>query len=502
MFFKKIDFISPRITLYFHGYRSHSSIFSGVLTTIIYFLYIILFSYFSLEIVAHQNVSSYFYNKMINDVGHYSLYNSGIFHYLQVRKKIFEPNVIQIMGIKSVSLSKYSIDGKRENYDHYIYSICNKDMKSYINNQNIISIIDDSLYLNNSFCIESFYNSTTKTTIKYNENNFIYPSIEHGMSNPNYTYYGIIVQKCINSSLNNYSCDTEENIDKKVNEITFDFRLINLDVDVLNYKQPLIYSFISITSGFSPSNFAVNHLNFQPMKVKTDNGLLLNSIHELNTYKFEQNEKQTWDPISGILGVYYFWMQNNAIIYERSYKKLQNFLADFGGITKAISMISSVLNWIIYKFNLLNDTNSLLKKFIDIRINNPVIGDNLNNSSINLNSNMKNSQRIIKIGLNEQNNNNKFTTKNLNNKVYLFSKIYNSNDSLEKIIYKKISFLKFIEWNFYCHNSKINKINNMSFIYEIYKKFISVESIFLSILILRKFEKYKNIFNLNNPHYG
>ena len=500
MFFKKLDFISPRITLYYYGYRTHSSIFSGVLTTITYFLYIILFLYFSLEIVTHKNLSSYFYNKMIYDVGFYSLHNSGIFHYLQVKKKNFDPKAIQIIGIKSISLSKYTNDGKRENYDHYIYSICNKDMKSYINNQHLLSIIDDSLYYNNSFCIESFYNSTTKIITKYNENNFIYPSIEHGMSNPNYTYYGIIVQKCINSTLNNYSCDTQENIEKQVNEITFDFRLINLDVDVLNYKQPLLYSFISITSGFSPSNFAVNHLNFQPMKIKTDNGLLFNSIYELNTYKFEQNEKQTWEPISDILGVYYFWMQNNAIIYERSYQKIQNILADFGGISKAISIISSVLNWIIYKFNLLKHTNTLLKRFIDIRINNQVIGDNMNNSSINLNSNFnKNSQRIIKIGLNEQSNN-KNIIKNMNNKTYSLSKIYNSNDSFEKIIYKKISFLRFMEWNLYCQNSKVRKANNMTFLYEIYKQFISVESLFLSILILRKFEKYKSIFNLKNPY--
>jgi hypothetical protein len=159
-------------------------------------------------------------------------------------------------------------------------------------NKSILSTLDDADFLNNSFCIESFYNSTTGIITKYNELNFSYPSIKHGMSNPNFTYYGIIAQKCVNSSLNNYSCDTPENIEKKLYGMAFDFRFFSFNVDIQNYKNPLKLSLISVTQGYSQSNFAANQLNFDPLKVKTDNGLIFNSMNVKSAHKFEKNELQ------------------------------------------------------------------------------------------------------------------------------------------------------------------------------------------------------------------
>ena len=45
MLFKKFDFISPQITLYFKGDEKHSSIFSGIVTIISYTLIFIFMIY-------------------------------------------------------------------------------------------------------------------------------------------------------------------------------------------------------------------------------------------------------------------------------------------------------------------------------------------------------------------------------------------------------------------------------------------------------------------------
>jgi hypothetical protein len=51
MFLRKVDFISPPITIFYKGESSHTSIFSGILSLIIYgftFIFgIIFFAYYS-----------------------------------------------------------------------------------------------------------------------------------------------------------------------------------------------------------------------------------------------------------------------------------------------------------------------------------------------------------------------------------------------------------------------------------------------------------------------
>ena len=503
MFLKKIDFLSPKLTLHFFNLYSHSSIISGILTLITYFLYLLSFIYFLLEIFLRENGTSFFYNQMIEDAGSFKM-NESMFHYLRVLDIKPTLNNIQIFGISNQFLSVYNEDGKRENFDHYIYSFCTKEIKNNLP-KTLSNYINDSLFYGSTFCIESFYNSTSKIITKYNEKNFIYPSIEHGMSNLNATFYGIIVQKCINSTLNNNSCDSLDKIENEVNDIHLDFRFINYDVNIKNYNNPLIHSFISITSGYSPGNFAANQLNFQPLKIISHDGIFFNSINEKKAYKYEQNEKQTWDSISGILGVYFFWMQNNAIIYERNYKKIQNVLSDFGGMTQTIYMITYFLNYIFYKFTLLNDINKLLCHMINLKKNRNfkynINMDGIPNSSsiinLNLNNFNKNSNRIIhKYNLpydnkskNISDNNCSFKVNNNcnnncnNNSIFEFRKIY---------FLKKINFCTFFKWLIYCSQTKSNKLKKIYYIYDSYRKIISEESLFYSTYFIKEMSKNKN----------
>ena len=55
MFFKKLDFLSPPITFYHRGYLSHSSIISGIISTVSNILILILAIYYSLEIIQRKN---------------------------------------------------------------------------------------------------------------------------------------------------------------------------------------------------------------------------------------------------------------------------------------------------------------------------------------------------------------------------------------------------------------------------------------------------------------
>ena len=67
MTLKKFDFISPYITLYFKGEDRHSSIFSGILTIILYILVFGFSIYYTIIFVNKSNPTIYFYNRYVSD---------------------------------------------------------------------------------------------------------------------------------------------------------------------------------------------------------------------------------------------------------------------------------------------------------------------------------------------------------------------------------------------------------------------------------------------------
>ena len=489
MLLKKIDYLSPSSTLYFYGQKSHSNCLSGILTIFCYFLYILALIYFSIDIIYRKNPTTYFYHKIIEDAGIFSM-NTSLFHFIKINNKK-NLSMIQIYGIENVPFSILTNKNEiKEKYNHYYYSLCTNDMKKYISKEILLKINNEVFEKNStSFCLDSFYNSTTGKTKKYYEKDFIYPKIEHGQSNPNATYYGLFIQKCINSSYNNYSCDSIDNINNELDGIGIELNVINNDVEIKDYKNPLIHSFYPVTSGFSHISFALNNLNFEPLILRSHNGLIFDSFKEYYSYKFEQNEIQTWSDNSGFIVSFFFWMQNNAIIYERNYKKIQNILVDFGGITRAIYIILYCLNWFIYKFILLKDINHLLFNMISNKKNKL--------SSVN---------KILHLNFDENSTVLGFNTLNINknnNNISIFKrgvidpeikKKIEKNFAIknkEKFEFKKITYGDFIQWIFHCQSISFQKTKYTSTIYLIYKKFISEESLFHYII---KFKRLKNLY--------
>ena len=84
MLLKRCDLISPRITLYFKGEQSHSSIFSGIVTIISYLFIFVYLIYDIKEYIYKENPTIYFYNRYVKDTGSYPLNSSSIFHFFQL----------------------------------------------------------------------------------------------------------------------------------------------------------------------------------------------------------------------------------------------------------------------------------------------------------------------------------------------------------------------------------------------------------------------------------
>ena len=378
---KIFDIISPPITLYFKGNNMHSSIFSCILTIIVYAIIFIFGVYYAIEFIGRKNPTAFFFNRFIDDSGIFPLNASSMFHYIEFKKTSEKDKVpidfdmVRIIGIQDISIDQYPYVNL-ENIPHWLYGFCNNNSDT----KNIGYLITSDVF-SYSACIRKYYDNITKKYLDTNNNGFIWPSIAHGMSSKNYSFYGIIIEKCKNDNLRLLSgkdlCRNNETIDNYIFSKVITIYLIDHYSDVLNYHKPFTKYLYSISNMLFPKYFTVNNMNFNPSIIKTHNGIILDNVVEELSYFFSQNEKVTMDEVitisdeqgnilydendnkilksTGIVSSYYFWMQNRLQYYERNYKKLQDILSNIGGLSRVVFLTAIAINKLVINYSFVSN---------------------------------------------------------------------------------------------------------------------------------------------------
>jgi len=435
---KQLDRLSSQLTLHYRHYHSHPSIFSGILTTFSLLLCLIASIYFSLELIDHKNPTAYYYYKTIDDVGHFPINESSMFHFINFlggnnenKSKIF-----QIIGIMNKFIPIYDKIGNRSLIDHYTYGPCkNKSDKYKLNDiYNAINIMTQSSM---EYCINGFYNATNKKIINIDDEEFIYPIISHGQSHPNHTHYMIVIQICQNDTiLNNNECESFDFINDFLlyNQIDSVIGILNQEINVANYTNPMIHKFFTINFSFTRGVYSEGNLNFHPLKVKTHNGFFFDTIISESSYLFEQNEIKNFFTLSDIFSCYHFWMQNKVEIYERNYKRIQDVIANIGGITKAIMTCAIIINIPINNYKTFHDVEKILVDNVDKKKKNIDC-----NSFVNMNDISKSNQFLTQKS-SKYNNDSKRVSRNNKFGISIFPSSNNSksNPSLNNFINSSI----------------------------------------------------------------
>ena len=372
MFVKNFDMLSPPITLYYLGESKHSSISSAILTLIAYSIITAAGIYYALIFINKQSPTAYFFNRHVEDAGIFPVNASSMFNFIQIyRTDQVSPiptdfTKIEIVGL-DITIDNYVNNKNLSNYNHWIYGKCNNDTDT----EGIGYLIDQELFTECA-CIRKYYDKETKKYYESTDKNFKWPFLKHGASHPGVTYYGVLIKKCEDSEIRKKyggeKCSDIEEIDKFLEHIFINFRIIDYYADVLNYKKPFTKYLYGITSGIFAGSYTINHLNFNPALMQTHNGIFFDNIVEEMAYFFTLNEKITSDAgDTTLISGFYFWMQNVQQYYEREYKRLQDILSDIGGIGGIILIIAEVINSLISNFIILLDTEKL---FINIGNNN------------------------------------------------------------------------------------------------------------------------------------
>ena len=405
--------LSPKITLYYKQKNTHASVISGILTIIALSLIIIFTVMYFIRYANKENPTAYFFNRYIEDIGTFSLSENHFFNFVQLvgsRREIkqIDFNKIEIVGVNRIINDNFSEEDF--NISHWIYGKCDEE----IDISNIKDLLDDEGF-DKSACLKKYYSNEKKQSYNIYDKNFEWPSIKHGASHINTTFFGIILKKCANTTfrLNNFGpCSSEDEINNYLKSAYLSFNIIDQYVDILNYENPITSYLYSITNGIAKDSYVTNNLNFDPGLIRTYDNIFSDKPVEKTAYFFLQNSKSTTvSTNTKIIGAFYIWMQNSQQYYERRYKKLQDFLSDTGGIANLILVVAECINYIIARHNMLADTQELISNIIKknisiyenlIKTHNPKKLININNqkrnednSSLKIFDINKNNKRLI-----------------------------------------------------------------------------------------------------------
>ena len=205
--------------------------------------------------------------------------------------------------------------------------------------------------INNSwFCISSMIQEGLE--ILKSDPRYIIPYTEHGMASKSTDplYFEVGARRCKNSTLNNFSCLSNELMSNLLVDSNYRINLINKMFDTNNYKNPVSSMVQEIRGSVSPSTYSSNYLNLNNVQFKTHNGLMFDNIEVIDSFNFNDRVEivasiMPGGPNEDSIFMFRLEGQNIPVIYERYYTRVQEVLANIGGVVKCIFLIMKFINY-------------------------------------------------------------------------------------------------------------------------------------------------------------
>ena len=129
----------------------------------------------------------------------------------------------------------------------------------------------------------------------------------------------------------------------------------------MDYNNPNKKFIYKLENSFKTNQFSQNDISFNPMKIITHNGIVLDHKIEENSYTFDRNDVYVEDKgNTNLFVVYSFLLKNIMNYYERSYKRIQDIFSSIGGIYQVVIIFATYINRLYSHFIVLSDTQILL----------------------------------------------------------------------------------------------------------------------------------------------
>ena len=168
-----------------------------------------------------------------------------------------------------------------------------------------------------------------------------------------WSYVKLNFSKCINSTLNNYSCRSEQEIKKILKGGYIGIFISDYNIDPNSFNKPYRVYGKNIYSTFSSDYFSDIFLYLKRVEIQTDSGYLFpeESNIKFAVYDHSQNEidyREAQHFLSLTLR-----LSSKVEVYKRTYIKLQTIFSNVGGMIKIILLFGEysiyIVNSTLYK---------------------------------------------------------------------------------------------------------------------------------------------------------
>ena len=376
MFIKQIDLISPRVTFYHKGYLAHSSILSGILSIISIVLIAVIAVSFSLEIIKRENPNSSYFISFIEDAPLYQMNSTSLFHFINIVQNSYTTIY------EGIDFTTFRIIGFQRHYINYLNT--NKNLKSmhhwlygYCDNETDTEGINDLItydFFGKTVCIKKYYNHNDNKYYDKTDPNFKWPKLDHGLFHQNNSVYNIVVERCQEETIKyvlgegahcRNNAQMVEYYKKTIGVRLFHLYFVDNSINVLNYTNPTNKFFYRIEATFSTETFSISNIFFNPTKIKTHNGIMMDNVIDDISYTFDRNEVYNEEKgKTDFFIVYCFFLRNMMHYYERTYKKIQDVFSSIGGMYQIIIIFMTIINSVYNEYIILLDTDILLNNSI------------------------------------------------------------------------------------------------------------------------------------------
>jgi len=361
MFLKKFDLVSEINSIYYKGNKQHVSKIGGFLTILVYLTSAFFAVYFSIDTVYKKNPTSYFFKRFTPDVGFLYL-NSTMFHFIQLLDPydnvVMDERSWMIFGTETY-IDDFLKDFNITKESHWNYGPCNEN-----DDLEFKSINEDKQYLK-SWCVKGYWDSELGKYLNQTDPNYIPPYVAHGTGckTEKNLGYGVYVAKCQNTSFRT-NCRSLKEIDEEFKKLLrIKVSVIDNNFDVTMYDSPVVPYFLDIKNHLTGETITHNNLNFNPVFIQTNDGLVFNTNTTKISYRLDFNEKLTYERgNSSLLSGWYFLITNLGETYTRTYPKFQEAIANVGGTLKAILLIAQVLNFLFNQWTIILDIQKECEK--------------------------------------------------------------------------------------------------------------------------------------------
>lgn len=180
-----------------------------------------------------------------------------------------------------------------------------------------------------------------------------------------FSYIDISIWPCINSTENNNSCATPEELNNKLSIGVFDLYTIYYFVDSTNYHEPYTKTVKNSFFAVSYKTFIHSILWIYHSEIKSDIGFLLTQEVKSEAFFIDSLQLNYYsEPETDSRYVrFQFQVTNYKQVYQRSYIKLQTFCAQLGGLINFFIICGTI---ICFSMNEFMYRNYLVNYFYDI----------------------------------------------------------------------------------------------------------------------------------------